>query len=88
MAHFADDADLLNINNCESSTKNHVSYGLKNLANWLKAKKLSLNIGKIVFVLFASPKKTTRYWFKNQVKWKKAYSVKYLEIQIGKNWKN
>ena len=44
--HFADDTNLLNFNSCVKSINKQVNYDLKNLSNWLKANKLSLNVGK------------------------------------------
>ena len=55
--HFADNTDLLNFNSCVKSINKQVNYDLKNLANWLKANKISLNVGKTELVLFTSSKK-------------------------------
>ena len=43
--HFADDTNLLNFNSCVKSINKQVNYELKNLSNWLKANKISLNVG-------------------------------------------
>ena len=44
--HFADYANLLNFNSYVKSIDKHVIYDLKNLADWLKANKISLYVGK------------------------------------------
>ena len=55
--HFTDDTNFLNFNSCVKSINKQVNYDLKNLANWLKANKISLDVFKTEFVLFTSPKK-------------------------------
>ena len=55
--HFADDTNLVNINICVNSIKKQVDYDLKHLSNWLKASKISLNVGKTELVIFSSSKK-------------------------------
>ena len=54
MRHCANDANLLNFSSCVKSIKKQFNYDLKNLPNWLKANKVSLNIGKIELDLFTS----------------------------------
>ena len=56
--HFADDTNLLNFHNSVKSIKKEVNHNLKNLANWLKANKISVtktysrntNIANAVYV--------------------------------------
>ena len=50
--HFPDDTNPLNFNSCVNSISKQASYNLKNLSNWLKADKISLNLGKTELVLF------------------------------------
>ena len=57
MHHFADDTNLLDFNSCVKAINKQVNYDLKNLPNWLKANKISLNAGKTELVLFTSSKK-------------------------------
>ena len=57
MHHFADDTNLLDFNSCVKAINKQVNYDLKNLSNWLKANKISLNAGKTELVLFTSSKK-------------------------------
>ena len=91
--HFADDTNSLNFNSCVKSINKQVNYNLiKNLSNWLKINKISLNVGKTERVLFTSPKKEIDCDLKIKLNGKKLYetdSVKYLRIQIGKRltWK-
>ena len=90
--HFADDTNLLNFNSCVKSMNKQVNYDLKNLSNWLKANKISLNVGKTELVLFTSSKKQLDCDLKIKLNGKRLYetdSVKYLGIQIDKRltWK-
>ena len=90
--HFAEDTNLLSFNSCVKSINKQVNYDLKNLSNWLKANKISLNVGKTELVLFTSPKKQLVCDLKIKLNGKRHYetdSVKYLGIQIDKRltWK-
>ena len=79
--HFADDTNLLNFNSCVKSLNKQVNYDLKNLSNWLKANKISLNVGKTELVLFSSSKKQLDCDLKIKPNGKRFYetdSVKYL----------
>ena len=49
--HFADNANLLIVNICVKSINKEVNYDLKNLSNWLKTNKISLNVSKTELVL-------------------------------------
>ena len=51
---FAGNTNLLNFNSCVKSLNKQLNYDLKNLSYWLKANKISLNVGKTVLVLFTS----------------------------------
>ena len=85
--HFADDTNLPNFNSCVNSIYKQVNYDLKNLSNWLKANKISLNVGKTELVLFISSKKQLDCDLKIKLNGKRLYeidSVKYLGIQIEK----
>ena len=90
--HFADDTSLLNFNSCVKSINKLVSYDLKNLSNWLRANKISLNVGKTELLLFTSSKKKLDCDLKIKLNGKRLYetdSAKYLGIQIDKRltWK-
>ena len=85
--HFADDTNLLNVNSCVKSINKQVNYDLKNLSDWLKANKISLNVGKTELVLFTSSKKQLDCDLKIKLNGKRLYetdSVKYLGIHIDK----
>ena len=85
--HFADDTNILNFNDCVKSINKQINYDLKNLSNWLKANKISLNIGKTELVLFTSSKKQLDCDLKIKLNGKRLYetdSVRYLGIQIDK----
>ena len=90
--HFAGDSNLLNFNNCVKSINKQVNYGPTSLSNWLKANKVSLNVGKTELVLFTSSEKQLDCDLKIKLNGKMLYetdSVRYLGIQIDKRltWK-
>ena len=67
-----------------------VNHDLKNVGNWLRAKKISLTIGKGKRMLFTSPKKQLDSHLKIKLNGRRLYetgSVNYLGIQIDKNLK-
>ena len=89
---FAHDTNLLNFDSCVKPINKQVTYDLKNLSNWLKTNKISLNVGKTELVLFTSSKKQLDCDLKIKLNGKKLYetdSVRYLGIQIDKRltWK-
>ena len=71
--HFADDTNLLNFNSCVKFINKQVNYDLRNLSNWLKANKISLNVGKTELVLFTSSKKQLDCDLKIELNGKKLY---------------
>ena len=90
--HFADDTNLLNFISCVKTINKQINYDLKNLSNWLKANKISLNVGKTELVLLTSSKKQLDCDLKIKLNGERLYetdSVKYLGIQIDKRltWK-
>ena len=92
MHYFANDTNLLNFNCCVKFINKQVNYVLKKLSNWLKANKISLNVGKIELGLFTSSKKQLDCDLKIKLNGKRLYktdSAWYLEIQIDKRltWK-
>ena len=83
MHHFADDTNFLNFNICVTSIRKQVNYDLKNLSNWLKANKISLNVSKTELLLFTSSKKQLDCDSKMKLNGKRLYetdSVRYLPI--------
>ena len=92
MHYFASYTNLLNFHRYVKSNSKQVSYELKNLAYWLKANKISLNVAKTKHLLFTSPKKQLGSDLKIKLNGKRfceTDSVKYLGIQIDKSltWK-
>ena len=86
--HFPDDTNLLNFSHSIKKMKKQVYYDLKNLNNWLNAKKMCLNVDKTEVVILKSLKKQTDSGLHVKLNWKQlypAYSVKYLGIIIDKN---
>ena len=55
--HFTDDTSLLSFNNFVKSICKQVNHDLKNITNWLKPNKISLNVDKPELVHITSPKK-------------------------------
>ena len=91
--HFADDTNLLNINNSLSKLNKLVNQDLKNLTTWLNANKISLNVSKTELVFFKPRRKFVDFSnLKIKLNRKRIFpseSVKYLGIKIDKqlNWK-
>ena len=85
--HSADDTNLLHFNSCVKPINKQVNYGLKNLSNWLKANKISLNVGKTE-KLFTSPNNWTEIKL-NGKRLHETDSAKYLASPIDKRltWK-
>ena len=52
--HFADDTNLLHINDSIKKLNKAVNSDLRNLTNWLNANKISLNVSKTELILFMS----------------------------------
>ena len=83
--HLVDDTNHLNFNSCVNSINKQDNYGLKNMSNWLKANKISLNFCKTE--LFTPLKKQLNCDLKMKLNGKGLYetdSVKYLGIRIDK----
>ena len=81
--HFADDTNLLLINNSLKQLKKQLNIDLKLLTNWLKANKISLNSSKTELILFKSPNKKINYELKIKLNGTKIFpksEVKYLGI--------
>ena len=79
---FAHDTNLLNFNSCVMAINKQVNYDLKNLSNWLKANKISLNVGKTELVLFTSSKKQLDCDLK--INWMEKSSMKQIQSDIWK----
>ena len=61
--HFADDTNLLLIGNSLKMISQRINHDLKLLTTWLRANRISLNIGKTEILLFRPKSKTnlTKY---------------------------
>ena len=89
--HFADDTNLLIKNKSLKQLKKRLNLDLRNLCNWLKSNKISLNASKTKLIIFRHPNKTVNYNLKVKIDGKKllpSTHVKYLGIIIDQhlNW--
>ena len=57
--HFADDTNLLINNKSSKQLQKQLNMDLRNLCNWLKANKISLNANKTELLIFRHPNKKT-----------------------------
>ena len=87
--HFAEDTNLLLINNDSIKKLNKaVNFDLKNVTNWFNANKISLNVSKTELILFKSKMKKLDFDLKLKLDGKILHptkSVKYLGINIDEN---
>ena len=80
--HFADDTNLLHINDSIKKLNKVVDFDLKILTNWLNANTISLNVSKTELILFKPKIKKLDFDLKLKLNGK---SVKYLGIKIDEN---
>ena len=88
---FADDTSLLIKNKSLKQLQKHLNLDLRNLCNWQKANKISLNARKTELLIFRHPNKHINYNFKIKIDGKRLIPskfVKYLGILIDShlNW--
>ena len=86
--HFADDTNLLIKNAYLKQLQKQLNLDLKQLCNWLKANKISLNCSKTELILFRHPNKKINYELKIKINGKKliqSSAVKYLGILLDPN---
>ena len=92
--HFADDTNLLNIQDSLESLVKKTNHDLNSLWHWLNANKISLNAAKTEYVLFRHPnRKLNADQFKLRIGGKQIFeskSIKYLGIFIDSDlkWKS
>ena len=55
--HFADDTNVLYISDSLKHINHNINHDLKNIVEWLRANKISLNAGKTELVIFRSKNK-------------------------------
>ena len=88
---FADDTNSLIKNKSLKQLQKHLNLDLRNLCNWLKANKISLNASKTELLIFRHPNKHINYNLKIKIDGKRLIPskfVKYLGILIDShlNW--
>ena len=92
MHHFADDTNLIHFNKSIKKLNKLVNLDMKNLATWLNANKISLNVQKTELVIFKNIRKILEKPIKIKLSGKRLYptnNVRYLGIKIDENltWK-
>ena len=90
-SHYADDTYLLNCNKSPKKLQKLINLDLRNLCNWLKSNKISLNSGKTELLIFRHPNKKINYDFKIKIDGKKIIPSKYVKylgvlIDAHLNW--
>ena len=83
--HFADDTNLLFVDNSMKKIQKFVNLDLKFLCQWLKSNKISLNASKTELIIFRDPRKKNTYDLKIKIDGKKIIPsryVKYLGVLI------
>ena len=83
--HFADDTNMLQSDNSLKAVAKRMNFDLKNLSQWLKANKLSLNFTKTELIIFHSSSKKIDHNFKFKLDGKRLTStstVKYLGVLL------
>ena len=83
--HFADDTNLLQSDNSLKNVAKRMNFNLKNLSQWLKANKLSLNFSKTELIIFHSSSKKIDHSLKFKLDGKRltaTSSVKYLGVLL------
>ena len=85
-----DDTNLVHFS---KSVNKYINIGMKNLTNWLNAKKISLNVKKTELVIFKHNNRRLECPIKMKLSKKRLYpskSVKYLGVKTDENlnWKD
>ena len=93
LAHFCDDTNFLHFNKSVTKLNKLGNLDIKNLAVWLNANKISLNVGQTEQVIFTHQRKKLDTEIKIKLNRKRlcpSQSVKYFGIKIDKNldWKD
>ena len=89
--HFADDTNLLIYSNSLKQLQKDLNYDLRQLSNWLKSNKISLNCSKTELLIFRHPNKKINYNLNIKINGKKlepSKHVKYLGVVLDShlNW--
>ena len=83
--HFADDTNLLHINNSIQQLNKLLNQDLRSLCNWLKANKIALNVTKTEILFFRHPNKANTSLLRLKIDGKKlipTHYVKYLGVYL------
>ena len=80
--HFADDTNILIKNKSLKQLKKQLNIDLRNLCNWLKSNKISLNASKTKLIIFRHPNKTINYDLKGKIDGKNDYHLHMLNIWV------
>ena len=83
--HFADDTNLFYTNKSVKDLNKLVNHDMKQLNNWLRANKISLDVAKTELVIFQSPRKVLSDEIKIKLIGKRLYSVKCSKISWCKD---
>ena len=86
--HFADDTNLLYIDSSLKKINKYINHDLKNLCQWLRANKISLNQGKTEILLFKSSQKSITKTLNFRMSGQKvalSNATKYLGVIIDEN---
>ena len=86
--HFADDTNILLSNRSLETLAKRMNQDLKNLTQWLKANKLSLNVKKTELMIFRPSKKKIDKSIKFKLDGKRLFpteSVKYLGVLLDEH---
>ena len=88
-SHFADDTCLAYSNKNPKTIESNLNYDLKNLTQWLRANRLSLNVDKTKLLIFKSKYNKNQYEYMIikllGVRLEPSTTVKYLGIHIDHN---
>ena len=86
--HFADDINLLLINNSLKKLNKHINHDLSNLVQWLRANKISLNTKKTELILSKSKKTNISKYLNFRIGGQRispSKTIKYLGIKIDEH---
>ena len=86
--HFADDANILCSDKSLCTLANKVNHDLKNLSQWLKANRLSLNVTETELIVFQQKKKPLDHSVKFKLNGKRLFPtslVKYLGVYLDEH---
>ena len=77
--HFADDTNIVIDNSSPKQLQKQLNLDLKNLCNWLKANKISLNASKSEIIVFRHHNKKINYNLKIKIE-EKDYPISFSQI--------